>query len=71
MWTPVCVFWGQDAEGMPQVEGVNYDQVIPLLLQEARQLKAETEALKAARAEDAARFAELQKKMEAVLLQLQ
>ena len=68
---PRLCFWGEDAEGMPQVEGVNYDQVIPLLLQEARQLKAETEALKAARAEDAARFAELQKKIEAVLLQLQ
>ena len=40
---PRLCFWGQDAAGMPQVEGVNYDQVIPLLLQEAKQLKAARE----------------------------
>lgn len=49
-------FWGPDADGRVQVEGVNYDQVVPLLLQEAKQLKAAREhdsveiaALKAAR----------------------
>jgi hypothetical protein len=56
------------------VEGVNYDQVIPLLLQEAKQLKAarehdsveiaalkaETEALKAAREKDSTDIAALQ-----------
>ena len=71
---PRLCFWGQDAEGMPQVEGVNYDQVIPLLLQEARQLKAGREE-DAARMENdgvkiavlEARMAELEKKLEALL----
>ena len=60
-------FWGQDAEGLPQVEGVNYDQVIPLLLQEAKKLKAAREtdavhiqALEAARETDAIRIETLE-----------
>ncbi len=58
---PRLCFWSPDAEGTPQVEGVNYDQVIPLLLQEAKLLKAGREqdsatiaALQAAREADAA-----------------
>ena len=52
---PRLCFWSQDSEGLPQVEGVNYDQVIPLLLQETKELKVaremdatHIEALKAA-----------------------
>ena len=56
---PRLSFWGLDADGLPQVEGVNYDQVVPLLLQEAKQLKAETMALKAARENDSAEIAAL------------
>jgi hypothetical protein len=36
-------FWTQDAEGLPQVEGVNYDLVIPLLLQAAKERIEELE----------------------------
>ena len=75
---PCLCFWGLDADGLPQVEGVNYDQVVPLLLQEAKQLKAETEALKAAREKDSAdiaalqaRNAEMEKKMELLFAKFQ
>ena len=37
---PRLCFWGLDADGLPQVEGVKYDQVVSLLLQEAKQLSA-------------------------------
>ena len=60
---PRLCFWGQDPEGMPQVEGVNYDQVFTLLV-------AETKQLKAAREKDAIRLAELEAKVEALLLKL-
>ena len=70
-------FWSQDAEGLPQVEGVNYDQVIPLLLQETKELKAAREtdathiqALKAARETDAIRIEALEKKMETLIVEL-
>ena len=63
---PRLCFWGPDADGLPQVEGVNYDQVVPLLLQEAKQLKAAREhdsgeiaALKNARENDSAEIAAL------------
>ena len=75
----------QDSEGLPQVEGVNYDQVIPLLLQEAKELKAtremdathiealkaEAKELKAAREMDAIRIQALENKMENLVLELQ
>ena len=71
----------QDAEGLPQVEGVNYDQVIPLLLQEAKDLKAaremdathiealkaEAKELKAAREMDAIRIQALENKMDTLV----
>ena len=60
------------------MEGENYDQVIPLSLQEANELKAarETdairiEALEAAREMDAIRFDALGKKVDTLILELQ
>jgi hypothetical protein len=61
---PRLCFWGPDADGLPQVEGVNYDQVVPLLLQEAKQLKAEITALQA-------RNAEMEKKVEFLFAEYQ
>jgi hypothetical protein len=40
---PRLAVWGVDAEGQPQVEGVKYDQVVPLLLQQTKALKASYE----------------------------
>ena len=75
---PRLCFWSQDSEGLPQVEGVNYDQVIPLLLQEAKELKAaremdatHIEALKAAREMDAIRIEALEaaREMDAIRIE--
>ena len=75
---PRLCFWGQDAEGMPRVEGVNYDQVTPLLLQETKQLKAgreqdsvEIAVLKAARAQDRLEMEALKTQMQTLLLEVQ
>jgi hypothetical protein len=61
-----------------RLEGENYDQVIPLSLQEANELKAarETdairiEALEAAREMDAIRIEALGKKVDTLILELQ
>lgn len=48
---PRLCFYGQDDEGQPRVEGVNYDMIIPLMLQEMKLLRAETTALRAEKAE--------------------
>ncbi len=42
---PRLCFYGKDEEGQPRVEGVSYDMVIPLLLQEMKALRARVEAL--------------------------
>ena len=57
-------FWSQDAEGLLQVEGLNYDLVIPLLLQAAKELKA-------ARETDAIRIEELKAGLTLTLTELQ
>lgn len=54
------VFWGPDGEGLPQVEGVNYDQVIPLLLQAVKELKT-------ARETDAIRIQALENKLDTLV----
>ncbi len=51
---PRLCAWGKDEDGAPQVESVHYVQVIPLLLMEAKQLKAQVEELQAAREQDRA-----------------
>jgi len=75
---PRLCFWSQDSEGLPQVEGVNYDQVIPLLLQEAKELKATREtdairiqALEAARETDAIRIQALEAARETDAVRIQ
>lgn len=57
---PRLCFWSQDADGMTQVEGVNYDQVIPLLLQEAKHLNGKIAALEAGLEADNAKIAALE-----------
>jgi hypothetical protein len=44
---PRLCFYGKDEEGQPRVEGVNYDMVIPLLLQEMKLQQQEMKALRA------------------------
>ena len=45
---PRLCFWSTDAEGRPQVEGVKYDRVVPLLLHQAKALKATVDAMQTA-----------------------
>ena len=43
---PRLCFYGQDEQsGQPRVEGVNYDMVVPLLLQEMKALRARIDVL--------------------------
>ncbi len=75
---PKLCFYTQDAEGATIVEGVLYEQLISLLLQEAKQLKAEREQdaariaqLEAARELDRAEIAALRAQTETLLLVFQ
>ena len=62
---PRLCFYGQDDEGQPRVEGVNYDMVIPLLLQEMKALKAEKTELQTLVADMKARIEVLEGKLAA------
>lgn len=60
---PRLVFYGQNEEGQERVEGVNYDMVIPLLLQEMKAMRAQIAADAAAVAELRAEVKELKQKL--------
>ena len=54
---PRLCFYGQDEAGQPRVEGVNYDMVVPLLLQEMKARRAQVVA-------DAAQMADLRREVD-------
>jgi hypothetical protein len=61
---PRLAVWGVDAEGRPQVEGVDYDQVVTLLL---HQTKARIETYEARIETYEARIQTLEEKLDAIL----
>lgn len=61
---PRLVHWGEDDQGRPFVECVDYEQVLPLLLHQTRALKESHEALEEAYE---TRIQALEKKLEALL----
>lgn len=61
---PQLVHWGEDDQGRPFVEGVDYEQVVSLLLHQTQILKESHEALKEAYE---TRIQALEKKLEALM----